>query len=147
MNSEYFRQYYRDNKEAKKAVQWRYYLAHPKKYLLRLAKKRASLKNIEFSLTEDDFELPTHCPALGIPLKFHFGEGAGGQDDSFCLDRLDNNKGYVKGNVSIISHKANRLKGNATIEELENLLSWYKKRVKCTIEMEEKQKMVTRSLS
>jgi hypothetical protein len=34
------------------------------------------------------------------------------------LDRIDNNEGYVKGNVAVISFRANTLKNNATAEEL-----------------------------
>jgi hypothetical protein len=34
------------------------------------------------------------------------------------LDRIDNNKGYIKGNVEVISWKANIMKSNASPEEL-----------------------------
>jgi hypothetical protein len=39
-------------------------------------------------------------------------------DGSPTLDRIDNAKGYVKGNVCVISKKANTMKNNATPEEV-----------------------------
>ena len=42
--------------------------------------------------------------------------------DRPSLDRIDGAKGYVKGNVRVISHRANMLKNDATIEELELVL-------------------------
>jgi len=48
------------------------------------------------------------------------------KDNSPSLDRLDNTKGYIKGNIVVISNKANRLKGDATLQELERLVEWLK---------------------
>lgn len=39
------------------------------------------------------------------------------------LDRLDSSKGYVKGNVRVISKRANQLKNNATVEEMRMVLA------------------------
>ena len=40
------------------------------------------------------------------------------------IDRKDSSKGYVKGNVAIISRRANLLKNNATIAELKAVLAF-----------------------
>ena len=45
-------------------------------------------------------------------------------DDSPTIDRIDNTRGYVKGNISIISFRANKLKGDATIQEMYDILKY-----------------------
>lgn len=40
------------------------------------------------------------------------------QDDSYSLDRIDSSKGYIKGNVWVISLRANRIKNDSTPDEL-----------------------------
>ena len=40
------------------------------------------------------------------------------------IDRIDNNKGYIPGNVAVISWRANALKKDASTEEVEKLLVW-----------------------
>lgn len=72
--------------------------------------------------------LPERCPILGIKLvvatKVFRGAGVGGDDDSMSLDRIRAERGYVPGNVAVISWRANRMKGSATLEELEKLVAW-----------------------
>jgi uncharacterized membrane protein len=46
--------------------------------------------------------------------------------NSFSLDRVDNTKGYVKGNVKVISFWANQMKGNMDVEQVEALLKYMK---------------------
>lgn len=80
-------------------------------------KKRAKLKGIKFDLKIEDIpEIPTQCPILGIKIE----ENTVGMplDSSPSLDRIDNKKGYFKDNVRIISNRANRIKSDATLEEL-----------------------------
>ncbi len=94
---------------------------HPAKYLLRHAKERAALKGIPFALCVDDIFIPEHCPVFGIPLQM----GRKGRSDSApTLDRIDNSKGYVRGNVAVISWKANRTKSDASASELERIAAW-----------------------
>jgi hypothetical protein len=94
----------------------RSYRNHPDRYLWRSAKNRAQMKGIEFTITPDDVQVPTHCPVLLKPL----GPVAGGQDRRYSpsLDRIDPSKGYVPGNVRVISGLANTMKSCATEEEL-----------------------------
>lgn len=84
--------------------------------LLYAARRRATTKGIEFDLTVDDIQIPEYCPALN--LKLQPVRGMTGRDSSPSLDRIDNSEGYVKGNVAVISFRANTLKNNATAEEL-----------------------------
>jgi len=86
--------------------------------LLMKAKNRAKKYNREFAITLKDFSPVSHCPLLGIPLNFsHRGRGAA--PDSATIDRIDPSMGYVPGNVWVISFKANLIKSNATLGELE----------------------------
>jgi len=82
---------------------------------------------VQFNLTiEDVVEVPTHCPVLGLELVYP-GHGKGRTSCSASLDRLDNTKGYVPGNVAIISWRANKLKGDATFAELQALVRFMEK--------------------
>ena len=94
------------------------------KQLLRSAKQRAQDKNLEFNIDISDITLPDICPLLEIPLDSHYGSA---QDNSYSIDRIDSTKGYIKGNVWVISKRANTLKNNATIEELSLLVKNLKK--------------------
>lgn len=89
--------------------------------LLRVTKSRAKKKGIPFDLVPGDLIYPKKCPYLGIPLKQHLGEGCGPKDDSPSLDRIESSKGYVRGNVEIISHRANMIKNCGTAEEHEKI--------------------------
>ena len=85
------------------------------------AKKRAKQREIEFTITKDDIIVPSSCPITGVPLVKHtkvFGR------DSFSLDRVDPTKGYIPGNVRVISWAANNIKNNFTLEQVENLLKY-----------------------
>jgi len=86
------------------------------KAMLSRCKARAVLKGLEFNLTIDDIYIPEYCPILNVKLELN--EKQGGGNNSPALDRIDNSKGYIKGNVQVISSKANRIKSDATIEEV-----------------------------
>ena len=75
-------------------------------------------RDIPFDLTItqlNELTFPISCPVLGIPLKFNRGQM---QDDSYSIDRIDSTQGYTINNIRVISWRANRLKNNATNEEL-----------------------------
>lgn len=78
------------------------------------AKRRARDSGAVFSLQISDICIPTMCPLLGIPLQCSTSTS----DNSPSLDRLDNTLGYIPSNVWVISYKANRAKGNLSLEEL-----------------------------
>lgn len=96
----------------------------PARKLLSGAKARAKQVGMEFSVTLDDImPLPKVCPVLGIELRkgIHSGD-----DHSYSLDRTDNSRGYVPGNVAVISRRANRIKNDATLAEVELLFNYLK---------------------
>ena len=71
--------------------------------------------------------LPTHCPVLGIELRYWTPrEGKSGRKNpnAASIDRNDSNLGYVKGNVRVISLRANQLKSNGTLAEFEQLVTY-----------------------
>jgi hypothetical protein len=86
------------------------------------AKARATRKGLEFDLEYGDVVLPDVCPVFGVPLER--AEGGFPLDNSPTLDRVDSTRGYVKGNVQIVSWKANRLKSNGTLEDFKSIVRW-----------------------
>lgn len=105
--------------EKRAARQRKYNLKNPHKKMYWGSKKRAIDKGLEFNIDLTDIVIPKHCPLLGIELKHGTGFLI---DESPSLDRIDSDKGYIKGNVWVISHKANTMKSDATLEELELLV-------------------------
>jgi len=93
--------------------------------LLRHLKSSAKRRNIEFNLTEYDLltlSWPITCPILGMPLEYNF---RGYNENKPSVDRIDNDLGYVSGNVQIISCLANRSKNSLTDEELKKFALFY----------------------
>jgi hypothetical protein len=86
------------------------------------ARARANNKNLLFDLDRNYIRsiVPSHCPIFNIPLEWTLqrGNGSSPLPNSPSLDRIDPAKGYVKGNVWIISHRANAIKNDASHEEL-----------------------------
>ena len=87
-------------------------------FMLKNAKSRAQQKKIEFSLTEKDITLPTHCPILGIELSKN------GRRYGYSLDRKDPTKGYTADNVWVISQLANAMKWDSNKEERIAFARW-----------------------
>lgn len=102
--------------------QW--HLDNPKSGMVRTVRHRAKKKGLEFNLTKEDFTIPEFCPVLGLRLEQNIGNGHGGADNSPSIDRIDNTKGYIKGNVQVISRLANAMKSNATPEQLIEFARW-----------------------
>jgi hypothetical protein len=98
--------------------------AHRVERLLGEARKRARAKGLPMTLTVDDIVIPDRCPVLGIPLVFD-----GDRPNWPSLDRLNGPLGYVPGNVFVISHRANNLKNDATVTEVEAVLRYMLERL------------------
>ena len=90
--------------------------------LWRSAKSRASKRGILFEIEIADIIVPEVCPVLGIPLNTGVGKVT---ENSPSLDRIIPEKGYVRDNIVVVSHKANTIKNNATIEELRKVVVFY----------------------
>lgn len=107
----------------------RYYENHCGTYekkvikLLDLAKQRAKSKGVEFSITADDLYDPVFCPLQPHLVLDYNKRGKGTAPNSPSIDRIDPSKGYVPGNVWIISAQANRMKSDATLHQLETLVA------------------------
>ena len=105
----------------------RYVDLDPRKKMLYAARARANKLGVEFTITVDDIEIPTHCPVLGIPLESRVGQGRSNTyqiPNSPSLDRIVNDKGYVPGNIAVISFRANLLKRDATADELQAIVDY-----------------------
>ena len=84
--------------------------------LLKGVKQRARLHNLPCDITIDDIIIPDECPLLGTKLVHHDKPGC--YPDSPSVDRKVPKLGYVRGNVWVISGLANRIKTNATPEQI-----------------------------
>ena len=96
------------------------------KQLWKNLKISAKKRGIDFDLHPTDIDeigIPLTCPILGMPIYF-YRESA--QDDSISFDRIDSSQGYHKDNLVIISLRANKLKSNATLDEMESIVNFYR---------------------
>lgn len=112
-NSEYVRQ--RDQAKLR---------ADPGKALFQRTRKRAAAKGIAFDLDPEDLGVPEFCPVLGIRLQI--GDRRFGASPS--VDRILPALGYVKGNVVVCSQRANRIKNDASLEELRAVVAFLESR-------------------
>jgi hypothetical protein len=95
--------------------------------LIWMARARAGKTGLEFRITVRDLmPMPETCPVLGTPINYTTPRGQGSlqENDRPTVDRIDNSKGYVPGNVAVISWRANRLKSDGSLEEMEKLVAY-----------------------
>lgn len=98
---------------------------NPQSVLVTWAKSRAKKKNLDFNITPEDIIIPDICPILGI--KLENGNGCL-IDSSPTIDRINPALGYVKGNIEVISYRANRIKNDATLDELKKVVDHLSKK-------------------
>lgn len=113
------------------SVRMRYRARHPERVLVAAAKQRAKLFGLPFDLTESDIEVPETCPVLGIKLVRTPGAKGRANHAAPSLDKVIPELGYIKGNVQVISNRANHLKSDATLEELELVVAYIKRATNC----------------
>ena len=110
-------------------IQWssEKYRLNPYRQIHYSAKKRALKKGVPFELTRDDLKemyenMPSVCPVLGIKIEHsEIGLTKFQSNNSPSLDKIDPKKGYIKGNVMIISALANRIKTDASAKDIKKV--------------------------
>lgn len=95
--------------------------------LINASKQRARLNAREHDICVADikaiYPVDGRCPIFGLKLEFN---DAGFRDNSPSIDRIDSAKGYTRDNIQVISWKANRIKGAASLQDLEMLVAYLK---------------------
>ncbi len=118
----YMRDFYARNPGKKAASLRAFRKSNPLGVLINRARGRAKKRGWDFSISAQDFpDLPKTCPVLGIALAYDNPKQLA---NSATLDRVDGNKGYIKGNVVIMSWRANNIKSDASIDELRSVLKF-----------------------
>jgi hypothetical protein len=90
-------------------------------HALKSIKARAVFAGIPFDLDMEDIASPPVCPVLGLKLSRETGRKT---NSSPSVDRIIPSLGYVKGNVQVLSELANRMKADATPEQLLLFADW-----------------------
>lgn len=127
---EYNREWRKNNLEKSRASSTKWVVNNPEASMVRTVRHRSSQRGYEFNLEPSDIVIPTHCPVLKMELESGVGKGAGGKENAPSLDRIDNTKGYIKGNVQVISRLANSMKASASPEQLKLFAEWILKEYK-----------------
>lgn len=101
----------------------KYKTLNDKEYILKNIRANASRKGETTDITIDDIPtIPSFCPIFGIPISVKNKN----RNNAISVDRIDNTKGYVKGNIVLVSFKANVCKNSLSIDEIEKLYLFYK---------------------
>ncbi len=111
---EYYRRKHVEYRNANPVGYWR-------RAALRGCRNRAVRHAVPFCLDESDIELPEFCPVLGLPLRPNVDCS---DDCSPTVDRLVPKIGYVRGNIAVISHRANTIKNSGTAAEHRRIADW-----------------------
>lgn len=112
------KKYANKNRESRSKYEQEYWSSRWEEYMWKQAKRRSARSGLDFDIDVSDIVIPTHCPYLGIEITKIFGQGVVWSNPS--LDRIDNNKGYIKGNVQVLSRRANSVKQDLSLKELQN---------------------------
>lgn len=112
---------YKENPEYFKTKMRKWRIKNREWFMWSSARIRAKKKGIPFNIEIEDIVIPEECPVLGIKLERN---NFVIKDNSPSLDRITPELGYVKGNIWVISQKANTMKSNATSEELKKFATW-----------------------
>lgn len=117
------REYYWKNRDEVLLRYRAHRIATIDKQLWKGAKRRARDLGLPFEIEIFDVVVPEFCPVLGVRLEVGLGKV---QWNSPTLDRIRPELGYVRGNIMVISFRANTLKGDASPEELMKVATFYR---------------------
>lgn len=95
--------------------------ADPSVRMFRDARRRAKAKGLEFNIEKSDIVIPEYCPISLLKLEVGLGRM---HPASPTLDRINNEKGYVKGNIAVISMRSNAMKKDAYYDEIYRMLNY-----------------------
>lgn len=123
---EYKKEWRKKNRDKIRIYGYEYSQKNPQKILLLSARHRAIKKGLPCTIFEEDIHIPALCPVIGISIEKVFNSDGkrGACPGSPSLDRIDNSKGYEKGNIQVISSKANSMKNSASPKELLQFAFW-----------------------
>ena len=121
--------YQRRNVEKLKAANKRYKLKNPANQLVWAARYRARKFGLSCDLEAGDLTIPEFCPVLGIRLAKAIPGSNKWSPTSPSVDRVNPKLGYTKGNVRVISWRANNLKSDGTAQEFELIAAYLRGRL------------------
>lgn len=85
-------------------------------FLWHIAKENAKKENIKFEISPNDIKIPNKCPYLGIELTTNFSDF---EKPNYCtIDLFNKKKGYIVGNVQIVSKLSSEIKNQIPDEYL-----------------------------
>lgn len=84
-------------------------------------RRRAKRDGIPCNITASDIKIPAFCPILGTPLTV---DRNANRKTGPSIDKIINERGYVRGNVAVISCKANSVKSDMTADQVRALLRY-----------------------
>lgn len=119
----YEREYLIKNRDKINSQKRKTYRRDVRQTMFNLAKGRAKRLGIIFKIKVEDIKIPKICPILKIPLIQNIGKA---WVNSPTLDRVNNKRGYIKGNIRVICQKANRCKSDLKITQVKRLLAYMK---------------------
>lgn len=118
------KEWYKNNPGASSRQTQKAYIRDPARPITHAIRIRARKQGLPFDLdanyVRELLAATTVCPILGIPLRRRIvaGKRHGPSDNAPSIDRRKPELGYVRGNIAVISQRANRLKNDASLDEV-----------------------------
>ncbi len=118
------RKWVSENREYSNARRLEHRIKNPERIMVIAAKKTAKSRGLPFDLTYKDIVIPEFCPVLGVKLERGMKSRT---DASPSLDRIIPENGYVRGNIIVVSWRANFLKSDGSVDELRKIADFYER--------------------